>query len=162
MPCRRRAKRTRLMADVMRLRISAYVAFIVLLSLASAGCLLALAARYAVVDARYQLSLGAYASLTMPALVCAGFWVWWKNRFLRFAGCCVALLLLMFCAKSLTTGPVGGDMDFGAPFIATVAAMGCFLLSVVAFALAWVLGLIWTPMHNKPLQPTAREDARSG
>lgn len=129
--------------SVMRLRLSGYVAFIALLSLASAACLLALGSRYAGVDVRYQLSFGSYASLTYPALICSAFWIWWKNRYLRVAGCCVAMLLFLFCAGSLNTGPIGGDMDFGAPFIATVAAMGCFLLSVIAFALAWILAFIW-------------------
>jgi hypothetical protein len=132
----------------MHLRLSGYGAFIVLLSLASAVCLLVLAARYAGVDARYQLSFASYASLTIPSLICSAFWIWWKNRFLRVAGCCVAMLLFMFCAGSLTTGPVGGDMDFGAPFIATVAAMGCFLLSVIAFVLAWTLVFICPRVHN--------------
>jgi hypothetical protein len=127
----------------MHLRLSGYSAFIALLSLASAACLLALATRYAGVDARYQLSFGTYAYLAIPSLICSAFWIWWKNRILRVAGCCVAMLLFIFCASSLSTGPVGGDMDFGAPFIATVAAMGCLLLSVVAVALAWILAFIW-------------------
>jgi hypothetical protein len=143
----------------MNFRLSRYSAFIALLSLASAACLLGLAARYA--DRGYQLSFTAYAELTVPSLICAAFWIWWNDRFFRVAGCGVTMLLFMFCAKSLITGPVGGDMDFGASFTATIAAMGCLVLSVIAFVLAGILALIWRGMADNPLQQSAREDARS-
>ncbi|WP_129775201.1 hypothetical protein [Peristeroidobacter soli] len=134
----------------MSFRLSRYSAFIALLSLASAACLVALGARYASVDARFQLSLGGYASLAVPSLICAALWIWWRNRFLRVAGGCVAVLLFVFCANFMATGPVGGDMDFGASFTATIAAMGCFVVSVIGFAVAGILNLIWPQVENEP------------
>lgn len=152
---------SRLIRVVMHLRVSRYGVSIALLSLASAVCLIALAARYASVDSQY-LSFMSYASLTLPSLVCAGFWVWWKNPIFRAAGYCIGSLLLAFCARSLAVGPVGGDMDFGATFTAFIATIGCFALSVVACGVAGVLSLLWPRVHNKPLQPITRADARSG
>lgn len=137
----------------MKIRVSAYVVFITLLSIASAACLFALARRYVDVEPLYQVSFGVYVSLAIPSLICAGFWVWWRNRFFRVAGCLVALLLLMCCAKFLDNGPVGGDMDFGPSFAATIAAMGCFVISVIALALAAGLSFMSTRSHDKPLQP---------
>ena len=146
----------------MHLRLSRYSVFIALLSLASAACLAALAQRYAAMDAQYQLSFQSYASLMIPSLICAAFWIWWKDPLFRVAGCCIGLVLFIFCLSYLITGPVGGDMDFGAPFIAGIVAIGCFVLSVVALVVLWILTFLRTRMHKKPLHPVARDDAHSG
>ncbi len=53
-------------------------------------------------------------------------------------------------------------MDFGATFTALIATIGCFVLSIVAFGFAGVLSLLWPRVHDRPLQPMTREDARSG
>ena len=133
----------------MHLRLSHYSAFVALLSLASAACLMALAMRYAAAHAQFPLSLGSCAFLALPSVICAAIWIRCKNSFLRAAGCCVSLLLFAFCARSLLIGPVGGDMDFGASFVAGVAAMGCVAVSVVAAVLAGGLSLAWEQVHEQ-------------
>jgi len=142
--------------NVMHPSVSLYRRAIVLLSLASTACLFALAARYAAVDARYDLALRDCAYLTFPALICTAFWIFWNHPLFRVGGYSVALLLFVFCAGCLIIGPVGGDMDFGAPFVAVIAALGCLFLSVIGCAMAGLLAFRQSRMHNEPLQPIAR------
>jgi hypothetical protein len=155
---------TPLIHCVMHPRVPLYGAVIALLSLASAACLVALAVRYADAGARYQLSLMTYASLCIPSVICVAFWIWWRHPVFRVAGCCVALLLLTHCAASLIAfdGRVGGDMDFGAPFIALIYAIGCFVFSMIGLAVAGAFAFVRSRMHSKPLQRIAREDAPFG
>jgi hypothetical protein len=137
----------------MRPRLAFYSAVIALLSLASAACLVAVGVLYANAISRYHLSIMSYASLALPSLVVVVFWIWWRDSIFRVAGCFVALILFAFCAWELATfAPSGGDMDFGAPFIALVYAIGCFLLSIVGLALAGVLAFIRTRTRKEPWQ----------
>lgn len=61
----------------------------------------------------------------------------------------MASLLFVFCASALIIGPVGGDMDFGAPFTAKIAAAGCLFLSVVGYAVAGFLAFIRPRVNDK-------------
>jgi hypothetical protein len=135
--------------NAMRPRFSRYNSAVVTLSLAAAACLLALSARYAAGDARYQISVVDHAFLFFPSLFYAVFWVWWKDVHFRVAGCFVGSLLFLFCAHTLVMGPSGGDMDFGPLFVAQVALIGCGALSFVACVSASLIALIRSRMHNE-------------
>jgi hypothetical protein len=76
----------------------------------------------------------------------------------------VALLLLAHCAASLIgfDARVGGDMDFGAPFIALIYAIGCLVFSMIGLAVAGAVTFVRNRMHGNSLQRIAREDAPFG
>jgi hypothetical protein len=148
-----------------------YRVTMVLLSIASAGCLLEH------VDGRFVATRATYLSAMYPSLICMAFWIWWQHPVFRLGGYCVASLLLWFSATALMDESGGGDMDFGPQFTISLATAGCVTLSVIWYVLAGLLLLIWPAARSsqktdfsgdlerqgvvKPLPPKSVHDVTS-